>query len=87
LHRIKCRVEVARVGYEDVNDAERLRRDPAMRWVVGRKAAVGRAASALRNGKHSKGRHMSHNEERFSLASRRTCAPIEPPAVEGATVS
>jgi hypothetical protein len=21
-------------GYEDVNDAERLRRDPAMRWVV-----------------------------------------------------
>lgn len=26
-------------------------------------------------------------EERFSLASRRTCAPIEPPAVEGATVS
>ena len=22
-------------GYEDVNDADRLRRDPAMRWVVG----------------------------------------------------
>jgi hypothetical protein len=22
-------------GYEDVNDAERLCRDPAMRWVVG----------------------------------------------------
>jgi hypothetical protein len=22
-------------GYEDVDDAERLRRDPAMRWVVG----------------------------------------------------
>src|SRR5580704_16518899 len=25
-------------GYEDVNDAERLRRDPAMRWVVGNRA-------------------------------------------------
>ena len=26
-------------GYEDVNDADRLGRDPAMRWVVGGKAA------------------------------------------------
>jgi hypothetical protein len=25
-------------GYEDVNDADRLCRDPAMRWVVGGKA-------------------------------------------------
>jgi hypothetical protein len=25
-------------GYEDVNDAERLCRDPAMRWVVGNRA-------------------------------------------------
>jgi hypothetical protein len=25
-------------GYEDVNDAERLSRDPAMRWIVGGKA-------------------------------------------------
>ena len=33
-------------GYEDVNDAERLRHDPAMRWVVGEKAAAGCAASA-----------------------------------------
>ena len=32
-------------GYEDVNDAERLRHDPAMRWIVGGKAVVGRAAS------------------------------------------
>jgi len=32
-------------GYEDVNDAERLRHDPAMRWIVGGKAAQGRAAS------------------------------------------
>ena len=26
-------------GYEDVNDAERLRHDPAMRWIVGGRAA------------------------------------------------
>ena len=32
-------------GYEDVNDAERLRHDPAMRWIVGGKAAHGCAAS------------------------------------------
>ena len=32
-------------GYEDVNDAERLRHDPAMRWIVGDKAASGTAAS------------------------------------------
>jgi Transposase DDE domain group 1 len=32
-------------GYEDVNDAERLRHDPAMRLIVGGKAAQGRAAS------------------------------------------
>ena len=29
-------------GYEDVNDAERLRHDPAMRWIVGGRAAQGR---------------------------------------------
>src|ERR1700730_15834191 len=33
-------------GYEDVNDAERLSRDPAMRWVVGDRAITGFAASA-----------------------------------------
>jgi Transposase DDE domain group 1 len=32
-------------GYEDVNDAERLRHDPAMRWIVGSKPAHGCAAS------------------------------------------
>src|SRR5262249_59221694 len=32
-------------GYEDVNDAERLRHDPAMRWIVGGKAAQGWSAS------------------------------------------
>ena len=38
-------------GYEDVNDAERLRHDPAMRWIVGGEAASGRAASASQMGR------------------------------------
>src|SRR5436189_1646426 len=38
-------------GYEDVNDAERLRHDPAMRWIVGCKAASGRAASPSQMGR------------------------------------
>src|ERR1700692_495952 len=38
-------------GYEDVNDAERLRRDPAMRWVVGGRAPMGQAASASQMGR------------------------------------
>ena len=38
-------------GYEDVNDAERLRRDPAMRWIVGGKAATGAAASPSQMGR------------------------------------
>jgi hypothetical protein len=29
-------------GYEDVNDADRLGRDPAMRWIVGGRAATNR---------------------------------------------
>ncbi len=38
-------------GYEDVNDAERLRLDPAMRWIVGGRAASGCAASANQMGR------------------------------------
>jgi Transposase DDE domain group 1 len=38
-------------GYEDVNDAERLRHDPAMRWIVGGKAASGAAASPSEMGR------------------------------------
>src|SRR5947208_852541 len=38
-------------GYEDVNDAERLRRDPAMRWVVGDRAVRDAAASASQMGR------------------------------------
>ncbi len=38
-------------GYEDVNDAERLRHDPAMRWVVGGRAAISSAASPSQIGR------------------------------------
>src|SRR5258708_11338206 len=38
-------------GYEDVNDADRLCRDPAMRWVLGGAAPMGRAASASQMGR------------------------------------
>jgi hypothetical protein len=42
-------------GYEDVNDAERLRHDPAMRWIVGGKAAHGCAASPSQMGRFGEG--------------------------------
>src|SRR5437879_2000798 len=38
-------------GYEDVNDAERLCGDPAMRLIVGGGAPMGRAASASQMGR------------------------------------
>jgi hypothetical protein len=38
-------------GYEDVNDADRLGRDPAMRWVVGGRAVANRAASTSQMGR------------------------------------
>ena len=38
-------------GYEDVNDALRLRHDPAMRWIVGGRAASGAAASPSEMGR------------------------------------
>ena len=38
-------------GYEDVNDAERLGRDPAIRWIVGGKAVERQAASTSQMGR------------------------------------
>src|ERR1700694_1070644 len=38
-------------GYEDVNDAERLRHDPVMRWIVGGKALHSCAASPSQIGR------------------------------------
>jgi hypothetical protein len=38
-------------GYEDVNDADRLGRDPAMRWIVGGRAVAKAAASTSQMGR------------------------------------
>ena len=38
-------------GYDDVNDADRLGRDPAMRWIVGGKAIERQAASSSQMGR------------------------------------
>src|SRR5215204_3571114 len=38
-------------GYEDVNDADRLAYDPAMRWIVGGRAATQTAASTSQMGR------------------------------------
>ena len=38
-------------GYEDVNDADRLGRDPAMRWIVGGRAVTEHAASTSQMGR------------------------------------
>ena len=38
-------------GYEDVNDADRLGRDPAMRWIVGGRAVTKAAASTSQMGR------------------------------------
>src|ERR671916_1550907 len=38
-------------GYEDVNDADRLAPDPAMRWVVGGRAVTETAASTSQMGR------------------------------------
>ena len=38
-------------GYEDINDADRLGRDPTMRWIVGGKAIKRDAASTSQMGR------------------------------------
>ena len=42
-------------GYEDVNDADRLGRDPAMRWIVGGRAVTDHAASTSQMGRFETG--------------------------------
>jgi hypothetical protein len=44
-------VEWRLAGYEDVNDADRLSRDPAMRWIVGGRSVHDCAASASQMGR------------------------------------
>lgn len=38
-------------GYEDMNDADPLGRDPAMRWTVGGRAATKQSASTSQMGR------------------------------------
>ena len=64
-------------GYEDVNDAERLRHDPAMRWIVGGKAASGAAASPSQMGRFET-RWLTAAEE--PLGTRRSLRPMDRPA-------
>jgi hypothetical protein len=54
-------------GYEDVNDADRLCRDPAMRWVVGDRAITGSAASASQMGRFET-KWLSRRENLVALA-------------------
>jgi hypothetical protein len=52
LRGLLCQSVFGRLaGYEDVNDADRLCRDPAMRWVVGDRGITGAAASASQMGR------------------------------------
>ena len=60
-------------GYEDVNDAERLCRDPAMRWVVGDRAITGSAASASQMGRFETKWLSQHREP---CRSRRSARPV-----------
>ena len=60
-------------GYEDVNDAERRRHDPAMRWIVGGKAAAGVAASSSQMGRFET-RWLTAEEP---LGARRSLRPMD----------
>ena len=56
-------------GYEAVNDAGSLRHDPAMRWIVGGKAAQGSAASPSQMGRFEAQWLVIHRE--FHLSGRK----------------
>ena len=49
-------------GYKDVNDADRLCSDPAMRRVVGDRAITGSAAAASQMGRFEAGRSLCYPE-------------------------
>jgi hypothetical protein len=61
-------------GHEDVNDAERLCRDPAMRCVVGNRAIRGAAASASQMGRFRDGMADPTEEPR---STRRFARPVD----------
>ena len=54
-------------GYEDVNDADRLGLDPAMRWIVGGKAVERGAASTSQMGRFET-ELLANNENLAALA-------------------
>ena len=56
-----------RDGYEDVNDADRLGRDPAMRWIVGGKAVERGGASTSQMGRFET-ELLANNENLAALA-------------------
>ncbi len=62
-------------GYEDVNDAERLRHDPAIRWVVGGRAALSGAASASQMGRFET-RWLTAER---TVGARRSFRPVDRP--------
>ena len=68
-------------GYEDVNDADRLCRDPAMRWVVGERAITGSAASASQMGRFET-KWLSRPE---NLAARRSALAVDRQGAQAAT--
>ena len=54
-------------GYEDVNNADRLGRDPAMRWIVGGKAVERGGASTSQMGRFETGL-LANDENLAALA-------------------
>ncbi len=53
-------------GYDDVNDADRLGRDPAMRWIVGGRAIESQAASTSQMGRFAT-EHLASDENFAAL--------------------
>jgi hypothetical protein len=77
LGRLAAAVVIRAAGrYEDINDADRLCRDPAMRWVVGGAAPMGRAASACQMGRF---------ETECGWCGRRTSLPSPTSRASGST--
>jgi Transposase DDE domain group 1 len=63
-------------GYEDVNDADRLCRDPAMRWVVGDRAITASAASASQMGRFATKWLPARNFKNMRLWTRTRLVPV-----------
>src|SRR3954452_10018950 len=59
-------------GYEDVNDADRLAHDPALRWIVGGRAVMHNAASTSQMGRFET-EVMTQEENISALANLSGC--------------